>query len=67
MADATPGPLAPDRYDAVKARAQKILNHRGEPPYTVATFENHLLAEEVLIIGEFVQFWRPFIVLDGIG
>lgn len=59
--------MAPDRYENVKARAAKILNHRGEPPYTVKTFEDHLLAEEVVVISEFVQFWRPFIVLDGVG
>lgn len=66
MADTTAAPLPADTYERVKERARVILNHRGEPPYSIETFEGNLLFEEVVIVSEFVTFWRPFIVLDGI-
>lgn len=48
----------------VKARAQRIVNLHGAPPYTAATVGFELNSDdEIAVISEFVTYWMPFCVL----
>lgn len=60
-----PNKLAPMKTDEVIARAQRIFDLRGEPPYDSNTFDTHsgvISADELAVLSEFVYFWRPFLV-----
>jgi hypothetical protein len=54
-----PGKLPPMTMEEIEARAQRILNHRGEPPYTNLTSP---IQDEIDIVNEFMHYWRPFLV-----
>lgn len=63
--DETPfAKLPPMTYEAVKERAQRILDLRGKPPYTGEKFEQFVgfSNDEVAIIEEIVTAWLPRLV-----
>ena len=68
-----PAKLPAAKYEEVKARAQRILDLRGKPPYRASTFVNVarelggtdvvlLSDDEALILSEFVTYWMPYLV-----
>lgn len=73
----TPNPMPPMKYEEVKARAQRLLDEYGRPPYTRENFPhiydfegsygNHgQLSEDALaLISDFVWHWLPFLVEKG--
>lgn len=73
MHEVRPAKLPAEKYEEVKARAQRILDLRGRPPYRVSTFMNvakelngtdivPLSEDEALILSEFVTYWLPYLV-----
>lgn len=72
--ETTAGKLSPMKYDEVKARAKKILERRGPPPYTTETYgqSKHLgsselvsvdclIDEEAAVLNDFMAYWMPLI------
>ena len=52
-------------YEQVKARAQKILDDRGLPPYTREKHLQHgmnISEAELAVISDFVANWLPQLV-----
>lgn len=65
---AKPNTLPKMTWDEVVARAQRILDARGAPPYTPATFDSYVpnnldkvLEDEAAVISEFVYYWLPYL------
>lgn len=67
---AVPNTLEPMKREEVLARAQRILDLRGEPPYKAELFDSEfpewysggVTADEAAVLSEFVHYWRPFLV-----
>lgn len=59
---ARPNKLPAMRTEDVKARAQRILDLRGKPPYTKDTFGGQLSEGEAALISDFVHYWMPYLV-----
>lgn len=66
-----PNKLPSMTREEVIARAQRILDERGKPPYTPKTFgsefqewypDGFLSEDECAILSEFVYFWLPYLV-----
>ena len=67
-----PAKLPAARYDEVKARAQRILDQRGRPPYTPMVWQQSfddtpyhrttVSEDEALVLSEFVTYWMPYLV-----
>jgi hypothetical protein len=62
--DEKPGDLPKMTHDEVKARAQRIFDRWGEPPYKSHFPESALGHDEVAIISEFVTYWRPMLKVN---
>ncbi len=60
-----PNRLPQMKVEDVQARAQRIFDLRGEPPYGMNNFglEAPLTGDEAAIISDFVTYWRPFLTL----
>lgn len=60
---ATPNALPSLTFDQVKARAQKIFDLRGMPPYDRSTPGYQDLSEdEIGVLSEFVYYWQNYLV-----
>lgn len=67
---ARPNKLPAMRTEDVKARAQRILDLRGKPPYTKDTFGitgqvvniTPVTEDEAAVLSEFVHYWMPYLV-----
>ena len=70
-----PAKLPAAKYEEVKARAQRILDLRGKPPYRAIPACSNFLCQpetgepkpilsndEALILSEFVTYWMPYLV-----
>ena len=71
MHEVRPAKLPAAKYEEVKARAQRILDLRGKPPYGGSLGQSHplydedgsgLSDDELLILSEFVTYWMPYLV-----
>lgn len=67
---ATPATLPVMTREEVKARAQRILDIRGTPPYDNRRYitpeqncPNPLIEDELAVLSEFVQFWMPYLTI----
>ena len=72
MHEVHPAKLPAAKYEEVKARAQRILDMRGKPPYTPMSWQQSfeeapyhrttVSEDEALILSEFVTYWLPYLV-----
>lgn len=73
--DLKPNTMPAMTNDQVKARAQRILDQRGPPPYKVTYSYNEsgngpggyhtlqLSEDDAAVISEFVSYWMPFLTI----
>lgn len=71
----TPATLPAMKAEDVKARAQRILDLRGTPPYKLRYSHNEngggsegyhtlqLSEDEAAVLSEFVQYWLPYLTI----
>ena len=62
--DEKPGQLPRMTHEEVRARAQRIFDRWGEPPYKSHWPDSAMGTEEVAVLSEFVTYWRPFLKVN---
>lgn len=60
--DTQPNKLPPMKMEEVIARAQRVLDSRGTPPYAGGAL-TVMTEDEAAVIGEFVFYWLPYLTI----
>jgi len=65
-----PNILPARKWNEVLARAQRIADLRGFPPYSARHGDNDawepvLSDDEAAVLSEFVYFWQPYLTLKA--
>lgn len=70
--DVVSGQMPHMSYNEVVARAQRILDVRGRPPYTresfslslgfEGSFRSEITDDELGVLNDFMTYWNPFVV-----